>query len=128
MRIEERIGARMREARDANGWSQEVLGKQVALYLDNPWSAQTVSVAENGGRDFAAKDLLALALVLGRPVAWFYRPNIQSTDEIKTPSVHTVLEAEMRRVYGLENKEAYRLKHELEKLAADVALLGEGEA
>jgi transcriptional regulator with XRE-family HTH domain len=125
--IEKRIGARLREAREVEGWSQEVLGEKVTRYLGRPWSAQTVSVAENGGRDFDAEDMLVLALVFGRPVAWFYRPNLKATEEIELPSGFVVTEAYMRRVYGLENKEAYRLKHELEKLAADVALLGEGE-
>jgi hypothetical protein len=99
----------------------------VGRHLGRPWSAQTVSVAENGGRDFDAEDMLVLALVFGHPVAWFYRPNLKAVEEIKLPSGKVVSEASMRRVYGLENSEAYRLKHELEKLAAEVALLGEGE-
>jgi transcriptional regulator with XRE-family HTH domain len=126
VRIEERIGARLREAREVKGWSQEVLGEQVTRYLGRPWSAQTVSVAENGGRDFDAEDMLVLALVFGRPVAWFYRPNLKAIEEIKLPSGFVVNEASMRRVYGLENTEAYRIATEMEKLVAQVRLLGEG--
>jgi transcriptional regulator with XRE-family HTH domain len=130
VRIEERIGANLRAARDAKGWSQEVLGEKVGHYLGRPWSAQTVSVAEKGGRDFDARDMLVLALVLERPVAWFYREQAMETagQEIELPSGFTVRESEMRRVYGLPNAEAFRLAHELEKLAANVRLLGEGES
>ena len=128
MRIEKRIGARLREERRKRGWSQEMLGEQVSRYLDHPWSIQTVSTAENGGRDFAARDLLALALVLGVPIAAFYRPTIEASEEITTPSGHAVSESAMRRVYGHPNMEAHRIAHEMEKLATDVRLLGEGEA
>jgi transcriptional regulator with XRE-family HTH domain len=130
VRIEERIGVNLRAAREANGWSQEALGERVGGYLGRPWSAQTVSVAEKGGRDFDAEDMLVLALVFGRPVAWFYRDQTPKTagQEIELPSGFVVTEASMRRVYGLENAEAYRIAIEMEKLAAQVRLLGEGES
>jgi transcriptional regulator with XRE-family HTH domain len=130
VRIEERIGANLRAVREAKGWSQEVLGDHVGRRLGRAWSPQTVSVAEKGGRDFDAEDMLVLSLVLERPVAWFYREQAMETagQEIKLPSGFTVREAEMRRVYGLPNAEASRLALQIQKLAADVALLGEGES
>jgi transcriptional regulator with XRE-family HTH domain len=127
MRIEERIGARVREARRMRGWSQEVLGEQVSRFLERPWSAQTVSAAENGGRDFVARDMLVLSMVLGQPIAWFYRPGMEALEEIVMPSGHTVKESEMRRAYGMPSNAAPALARELEKVAARVALLGEGE-
>jgi transcriptional regulator with XRE-family HTH domain len=128
VRIEERIGANLRAAREGKGWSQEVLGEQVAKYLGRPWSGQTVSVAENGGRDFDAEDMLVLSLVLEHPVAWFYRPNVWTTDEIQLPSGYTVRESSMSHAYGKPSAEAHRIAHELEKNAAAVRLLGEGES
>src|SRR5262245_48597427 len=93
MRIEERIGARVREERRARRWSQEALGAEISRYLPRPWSAQTVSAAENGGRDFAAQDILALALVLGVPVQAFYREAVETLgQEIQMPSGVTVKE------------------------------------
>jgi transcriptional regulator with XRE-family HTH domain len=128
MRVEERIGARVREERRKKGWSQEVLGEAISRYLPRPWSAQTVSNAENGGRDFAAQDMLALALVLGVPVAAFYREAVETAGQkIVMPSGVTVDETAMRRVYGSPNSEAHRIAHNLEKVVAEVRLLGEGE-
>jgi transcriptional regulator with XRE-family HTH domain len=128
VRIEERIGARLREERRKKGWSQEVLGEQVSHYLGRPWSAQTVSTAEAGGRDFDAEDMVVLSLVFGLPVAAFYRQAVEATEEISLPSGFVVKEEQMRKVYGLPNQEAHRLAGELRKLSADVALLGEGES
>lgn len=127
MKIEKRIGARVREMREAKRWSQEALGEQMTRYLGRPWSAQTVSVAENGDRDFRAEDMLALALVLGRPVNWFYQPNLATTERVQFESGFWVSEASMRRVYGLSNKEAYRIALGARKLADEIELLGEGK-
>jgi hypothetical protein len=106
---------------------QEALGEEVGHLLGRPWSAQTVSKAEGGGRDFDAEDMLVLSIVFSLPVQEFYRPTIEELAEIQLPSGFTVREEVMRHVYGLESKEAHRLARELEKLARDVALLGEGE-
>jgi transcriptional regulator with XRE-family HTH domain len=108
------------------GWSQELLGEQVGSFLERPWSAQTVSAAENGGRDYVARDMLALSRVLGQPIAWFYRPGMEALEEIVVPSGLTVKESEMRWAYGVPSAEAPAIARELEKLAGRVALLGEG--
>ena len=129
MRIEERIGARVREERERRGWSQEVLGQEVGRFLERSWSGQTVSVAEKGGRDFGAVEMLAISMVFNKPVASFYREAMKTAgQEIQLPSGHFVKEREMRRVYGLPNAEAYRIAIEMRKLVDQVELLGEGEA
>jgi hypothetical protein len=85
------------------------------------------SVVGIEGRDFAAQDMLALALVLGVPVQAFYREAVETAgQEIQMPSGMIVPESAMRRVYGLGLPEAHRIAHDLEKAAADVRLLGEG--
>lgn len=86
-----------------------------------------MSTAENGGRDFDARDMLVLALVFGVPIQAFYRQAMEALEEIQLPSGYTVSESSMRRVYGLPNMEAHRVARELENLAGQVALLGEGE-
>jgi transcriptional regulator with XRE-family HTH domain len=89
MRLEEAIGKKIKEAREERGWTQSTLGVGVLAVLGEAWSAQTVSAAEKGRRDFRAEDLFALAAILGRPVAWFYEVPVGT--EIDLPgSVITV--------------------------------------
>ncbi len=64
MKIEELVGAQVREKREGRGWSQQRLGDELKAILGRPWSRQAVSLAEKGQREFGVADLLALALVL----------------------------------------------------------------
>jgi Helix-turn-helix len=68
MRIEEVIGQRLTLYRGAH-MSQELLGKRLGAYLGKEWTRQAVSHAEHGRRDFRAAELVALAKVIGVPVA-----------------------------------------------------------
>lgn len=74
MRIQDVIGQRVREARKAQKWTQERLGKELATYLPGGWKPQVVSQAESGEREFAAAEMVALALVLDKQLSWFYLP------------------------------------------------------
>jgi transcriptional regulator with XRE-family HTH domain len=74
MNIPEIVGRRVRQARMDNGISQADLGRRLGVLLGKPLFPQAVSEAERGGRNFTAEELLALARVLDRPVAWFFFP------------------------------------------------------
>lgn len=74
MRISEVIGRRIREARERRQWNQTRLGRELKPYLGKAWTAQMVSHAEHGGRDFIAAELVALAHVLRERVEFFFTP------------------------------------------------------
>jgi transcriptional regulator with XRE-family HTH domain len=74
MKVEELIGTRVKVARTEAGLTQAQLGEALGGYLGKPWSNMVVSLAETGRRNFAAAELVALAVVLKRPVAWFFSP------------------------------------------------------
>lgn len=84
MRIPEIVGRRVREARKDLGLSQARLGEALGDYLDKPWFPQAVSEAEKGRRNFTAEDLFALALVLNRPLSWFFLP-LGPRDDVDLP-------------------------------------------
>lgn len=65
MTVEQTIGQKIRTRREVLGLTQEELGVRLGTYLTRPWPRQAVSVAEKGGRDFRAAELVALAQVLG---------------------------------------------------------------
>jgi transcriptional regulator with XRE-family HTH domain len=76
VKVSEIIGKRVKQAREEAGISQRELGEQVGGVLNRegkPWFAQAVSAAEKGDRDWTADDLVAVAWVLRRPVAWFFQ-------------------------------------------------------
>jgi transcriptional regulator with XRE-family HTH domain len=62
--IEEIIGWRMKYRRNHLDLTQKEVGQRLEEHLGKAWSPQAVSIAENGGRDFRARDLVALARVL----------------------------------------------------------------
>lgn len=68
------VGRRVRRARLELGMKPRYLGELLGEYLGRPWSATSVANTESGRRDFTATELVALAVVLGRPVAWFFTP------------------------------------------------------
>jgi transcriptional regulator with XRE-family HTH domain len=82
------VGRRVKEARNGLQMSQKLLGQQLKDYLGREWSPQAVSVAEHGGRQFYAAELLALSAVLEQPVAWFLTP--ESRDQIQMPGGRVV--------------------------------------
>lgn len=59
------VGARIREARQARGWSQQ----QLADAVNTTQSA--VSLYENGQRGCAVETLVDIARAVNRPVTWF---------------------------------------------------------
>jgi transcriptional regulator with XRE-family HTH domain len=84
MRVEELVGGRVKVARQERGWTQEQLGAELGRYLEGGWSNIVVSFAETGRRGFTAAELVALAAVLGKPVAWLFSP-FDDEREIELP-------------------------------------------
>jgi transcriptional regulator with XRE-family HTH domain len=82
VRVEEIIGKRVRQAREEAGLSQRAFGEQVKGILGSAWTPQAVSQAENGKRDWRARDLVAMCHILRRPVEWFYTPMEEDRWEI----------------------------------------------
>jgi transcriptional regulator with XRE-family HTH domain len=74
MTPEEMIGVRVRLARQEAGLTQAQLGQGMGRYLGSPWSNIVVSLTELGKRNVTPSELVALAAVLKRPVAWFFSP------------------------------------------------------
>lgn len=73
MRVEEVVGRRIREAREAQDITQEDFGKTLGRLLGKPWPRQAVSAAEKGQRAFTAAELVGIAVALGRDVADMFR-------------------------------------------------------
>lgn len=73
MRVEEVVGRRIREAREARGMSQDDFGQLLAVLLGKPWSRQAMSAAEKGQRSFTATEVLAFSVVIGCEIADLFR-------------------------------------------------------
>ena len=85
MRIEEVIGERIREVRDLQELTQEQFGLRLGELLGRAWSRQAVSSAEQGGRQFTAAELVAIAHVLNTTVPRLLTPPLTAR-EIELPS------------------------------------------
>jgi transcriptional regulator with XRE-family HTH domain len=72
MTLEEVIGRNIRKARQEAGWTRIELADRMTEWLDKPWVRQTQSAVELGHRSFTAKELLALAIVLDKPMGYFF--------------------------------------------------------
>lgn len=83
VRVPEIVGRNVRRAREERGLTQAELGQRLELVLGRAWSTQAVSAAEKGRRNFAAEDVMGLALVLEHPVADFF--NVVENVEIELP-------------------------------------------
>jgi transcriptional regulator with XRE-family HTH domain len=80
--VQQVVGQRVREARMASGMTQASLASAVGTYVEGLGTRAAVSVAEGGGRGFQAHELLALAVVLDRPVGWFLAPAGRKTLQV----------------------------------------------
>lgn len=89
VKIEEVIGQRITEVRDAAGTSQAAFGAQLEAVLGRPWSRQSVSAAEKGRRAFTAAELVAIAYTLEVPIAELLTPPLE-VNELELPSGRTV--------------------------------------
>lgn len=78
------VGRRIFQARKDLALSQNELGQRLGELLEKPWFPQAVAEAEKGRRQFTAEELLALARVLDRPVAWFFIP--PASEDVEFPS------------------------------------------
>ena len=75
MRVQEVVGRRIARAREMAGLSQAELAAEVREYLGKGWeSKHPVSQAELGHRPLGAEQVLVFAIVLERPLAWFFFP------------------------------------------------------
>jgi len=88
MRIQDVIASNVRKAREEVGLTQKDLGGEIGRWLRKPWPRQTASLLESGRRAFTAEELLAVALVLEKPIAYFFRAG--SLVEVEMPSGATV--------------------------------------
>lgn len=79
MKVSEVVGQRIKQARRAGGLTQKDLGQELRNYLPGAWPVQAVSAAEQGRREFTAVELAALALILKKPVGWFFLPTADET-------------------------------------------------
>jgi 8-oxo-dGTP pyrophosphatase MutT (NUDIX family)/transcriptional regulator with XRE-family HTH domain len=79
VRVEEVVGRRVRDIRDAKGMTQEQLGLAIGELLGKPWPRQTVSSAEAGRRAFTAVELVALARALGVYVGHLFTPSLDGS-------------------------------------------------
>lgn len=86
MTVEEAIGANIRRRREWIGITQDQLGQALGEQLGQPWSRQAVSLAEKGGRDFRAVELVALSRVLVTTVGYLTTPS----GPVTLPSGETV--------------------------------------
>jgi transcriptional regulator with XRE-family HTH domain len=73
VRVEEVVGRRIRDAREARGISQAEFGKSLGALLDRTWTRQAVSDAEKGKRAFTAQELVALSIVIGCEITDLFR-------------------------------------------------------
>jgi hypothetical protein len=75
MRVQELVGQRIKEAR-GDAMSQAHLGSEVARYLGKGWASKhAISQAENGHRPLNVEQLLVFAVVLEKPLSWFFLPD-----------------------------------------------------
>lgn len=87
------LGARIRQARETQGMTQEDLGD--ALGKDQ----KTISMYENGRRSISALDLFELARVLQTPITYFFDEDIspdQSLDDDMLYVFHQLSSQELR--------------------------------
>jgi len=83
--IQQVVGQRIREAREAMEWTQVQVGRELEALLGQAWSSQVMAQAEAGERAFTAAEMVALAIVLEREVGWFFRPRIGEAEYVEIP-------------------------------------------
>jgi transcriptional regulator with XRE-family HTH domain len=73
------VAYNLRRAREERGWTQEQAAVALEERLGLRWSKASFSVAERSGdddatrkREFDADELVAIAAVFQKPVAWFF--------------------------------------------------------
>jgi transcriptional regulator with XRE-family HTH domain len=124
MRIEELVGRNVRAAREERGMTGLALGREMGRWLKRPWPRQTVSAIETGKRACAAEDLLALGLVLDKPMGYFFRP--RGEDVVDMPSGESIEAAQIARLFREDAKAALEaIWEEVDAAKAAHAALGE---
>jgi transcriptional regulator with XRE-family HTH domain len=136
MRIQERIGKRVREAREQARLTQEELGEAMAYEgqasLGHRWSKQTVSAAEAGKREFVAEELLVLALILEKPIWWFFglgdtAADIADFDKVQLPNGFYLPERTIQNATGRQLQRTRHLAEQFEVLTRELRSVLEPE-
>lgn len=94
MRIEEVVGANVRRIREINDITQEEVGRKIGTVLGTEWTRQAVSAAEKGGRSFTARELIALAHVLGTSAGRLLQPPL-GVDEVEVSEEFRLTRADL---------------------------------
>jgi transcriptional regulator with XRE-family HTH domain len=101
VRVEELVGRRVREIREAKGMTQEQLGLEIGTMLGKPWPRQTVSAAEGGRRAFTAVELVVLARALSVYVGQLFIPPVDAPGSIELgPGVQLGEQEMMEALFG----------------------------
>ena len=69
------IGENVKAAREARGMTAEAFSERVGEILGSAWPRQTVYLLEQGGRRFAAEEVVAIAIVLEVSIADLFTPS-----------------------------------------------------
>lgn len=82
-----RMGKLIKDAREENLWSQSELAERIHR------RPATISDIENGKSDISIQTLLVLAIVLGKPISYFFPKSLlkDMVMDVKTPFQHKAL-------------------------------------
>jgi transcriptional regulator with XRE-family HTH domain len=86
----QRVAARLREARKLRGWTQEEAAAQLEPHLGERWSVAVFSAAERSVagkrvRQFTADDIAAFAAAFDLPPGWFVSERAVSAEAERVP-------------------------------------------
>lgn len=68
------VGLALRARRNELGLTQEQAGQRIGRLLGREWSRSSMSIAEDGGRNFGAAELVAIAAALETSIDALFRP------------------------------------------------------
>jgi transcriptional regulator with XRE-family HTH domain len=76
------IGQNVKALRENRGETAEELGARIGEIFGKPWPRQTVYLTEQGGRRFAAEEVVAFAFLFGVSIADLFVPSA-NVDEVQ---------------------------------------------
>ena len=133
MKPSQMIGLRVATARRDRGLTQRQLGQLLEPWLGRTWVKQSVSLAEQGRRNFTAEELMALCVCLRKPLSYFFHGNGEEVIEftggnmLETRDLPAIVEA--RELTAVEQEEFVRASELAEgALEAVRAIVHQAEA